>query len=158
MHGHRLLLHGDWMHIFCIIVNCAVKHNKVNLRHASSAEYSLEDDSDLSHTRTATWHKKYQDDNSDLGCTHTATGHRKHRSSQSVAQREEWLAAEQIRDILFFITSSYYACTIPYTSFSLYCIFTLFMYISLLCYYLSFKFRYCCMVEVWGMCLRIAYA
>ena len=30
--------------------------------------------------------------------------------------------------------------------------------VSLLCYYSSFKFLNCCMVEVQGMCLRIAYA
>ena len=42
---------------------------------AISAEDSLDDDSDLSHTRTATGHKKHLDDDSNLGRTHTATGH-----------------------------------------------------------------------------------
>ena len=55
---------------------------------ASSAEDSQDDDSNLSHTHTATGHRKRLDD-SDLGCTRTATGHRKCSSSQTVAQREE---------------------------------------------------------------------
>ena len=73
---------------------------------ASSAEDSQDDDSNLSHTHTATGHRKRLDDSdlgctrtatghrkrlddSDLGCTCTATGHRKCSSSQTVAQREE---------------------------------------------------------------------
>ena len=58
---------------------------------ASSAEDSLDNDSNLSCTHTATGHRKRLDDNSDLGRTHTATGHRKRSSSQTAAQREEEL-------------------------------------------------------------------
>ena len=125
-------------------------------RYDSSAEDRPDDDSDLSRTSTATGHKKRLDDNSDLGRTRTATEHRKHSSSQTVVQREERLAAEKFRHIPFFITSSYYTCTFPYTP-SAYCQYIHAFRVSLLCYYSSFKFMNCCMVEVRDMCLRIAY-
>ena len=121
---------------------------------ASSAEDSPDNDSDLGHTRTATGHRKHPDDNSNLGCTHTTTGHRKHSSSQTLAQWEERLAAERLQHIAFFTSSSYYTCTFPYTS-SAYWTYIHTFRVSLLCYYSSFN---CCMVVVWGMCLRIAYA
>ena len=93
---------------------------------ASSAEDSPDDDSDLSHTRTTTGHRKCLDDKSNLGCTRTATGQMKHSLiSQTVAQREERLAVERLQHIPFFITSSYYTCIFPYTSFSLLYVFTL---------------------------------
>ena len=38
--------------------------------------------------------------------------HRKRSSSQTAAQREERLAAERLRHIPFFISSSYYTCTL----------------------------------------------
>ena len=59
----------------------------------SSVEDSSDNDSDVSHARTATGHKKRPDDDSNLGRTCTATEHRKHSSSQTAAQREEGLAA-----------------------------------------------------------------
>ena len=97
-----------------------------------------------------------RDDDGDLSRTSTATGHRKHSSSQTAAQKEERLAAEKLRHVPFFITSSYYACTFLYTS-SAYCQYIHAFCVSLLCYYSSFKFINCCMVEVRDMCLRIAY-
>ena len=54
---------------------------------ASTADDSLDDDSDFSHT-----------------CT--ATGHKKRSSRQTAAQREERLAVERVQHIPFFITSS----------------------------------------------------
>ena len=75
---------------------------------ASSAEDRPVNNSDLSRTRTATGHKKCLNDNSDLGHTHTTTGQRKRSSSQTAVQREEGLAAEQLRHIPFFSSSSYY--------------------------------------------------
>ena len=59
-----------------------------------------------------TRHKKRPDNDSDLGRTRTATGQKKRSWSQTAAQREEELAAEQLRHIPFFITSSYY-CKSP---------------------------------------------
>ena len=73
---------------------------------ASSAEDSLDDDSDLSRTRTA-------------------TGQKKRSLSQTAAQKEERLVVERLQHIPFFITSSYYTCTLPCTSFSLFAVFTL---------------------------------
>ena len=118
-----------------------------------SAEDSPDDDSYLSPTRTTTGHKKRPEDDSDLGRTRTATGHKKRSCSLAAAQREEELAAERLH------TSSYYTCTFPYTS-SAYCQYIHTFHVSLLCYYSSFKFIHCFMlnVEVRGMCLRIAYA
>ena len=78
---------------------------------ASSAEDSLNDDSDLSCTCTTTGNTKRPEDDSDLGCMHTATGHKKRSSRQTAAQREERLAVERLQLIPFFITSSYYTCT-----------------------------------------------
>ena len=87
---------------------------------ASSAEDSPDDDSDFSRTCTTTRHRKRLDDDSDLGRTSTATGHKKRSLiSQTAAHREERLAVERLQHIPFFITSSYYTCTLPYTSFSL---------------------------------------
>ena len=43
---------------------------------ASSAEDSLDDDSNLSNTCAITGHRKRQDDDSDLGHMRTATGHK----------------------------------------------------------------------------------
>ena len=82
---------------------------------ASSAEDSPDDDSDLSRTRTTTGHRKRPDDDSDLGRTRTATGQKQRSLSQTAAQREERLVVERLQHILFFITSSYYTCTLPYT-------------------------------------------
>ena len=126
---------------------------------AISVEDSLDDDSDLSRSRTATGHKKRPDDDSDLGRTRTATGHKKRSCSLTAAQRDEELAAERLRHIPFFITSSYYTCTFPYTS-SAYCKYIHTLRGSLLCYYSTFIFINCFMVnvEVRGMCLCIAYA
>ena len=59
---------------------------------ASSAEDSPNNNSDLSHLRTA-------------------TGHRQRSSSHTVTQREEYLAAERLWHIPFFLISSYYACS-----------------------------------------------
>ena len=42
------------------------------------------------------------DDNSDLSRTRTATGHRKRSSSQTAAQRKEGMAAERLLHIPFF--------------------------------------------------------
>ena len=95
---------------------------------ASLAEDSPDDDSDLSRTRTTTGHRKRKDDDSDLGRTRTATGQKKRSLSQTAAQREERLVAERLQHILFFITSSYYTCTLPCTSFSLLYAFTLLPY------------------------------
>ena len=92
---------------------------------ASSAEDSPDDDSDLSRTRTTTGHRKCPDDDSDLGRTRTATGQKKRSLSQTAAQREERLVVERLQHILFFITSSYYTCTLSCTSFSLLYAFTL---------------------------------
>ena len=72
---------------------------------ASSDEDSLDDNSDLIRTRTATGHTKCLDDDSDLGPTRTATGHRKRKI---VAQKKERLVAERLRHIPSIITSSYY--------------------------------------------------
>ena len=119
---------------------------------ASSAEGSPDDDSDYSRTSTTTGHRKRLDDDSDLSRTRTATGQKKRSLiSQTAAQREERLAVERLQHIPFFITSSYYTCTLPYTSFSLLYVFTLSPYISLLCYYSSIKFINCGMIEVRGM-------
>ena len=91
---------------------------------ASSAEDSPHDDSDFSRTSTTTGHRKRLDD--DLGRTRTATGQKKRSLiSQTAAQREERLAVERLQRVPFFITSSYYTCTLPYTSFSLLYVFTL---------------------------------
>ena len=49
----------------------------------SSAEDSMDEDSDLSRMRTATGHKKRPDDDSNLGRTRTATGHRKRRGKKN---------------------------------------------------------------------------
>ena len=87
---------------------------------ASSAEDSPDNDRDLSRTCAITGHRKRLNDDRDLGHTCTATGHKKHSSSQTAAQREERLAVERLQHIPFFITSSYYTCTLPYTSFSLF--------------------------------------
>ena len=58
--------------------------------------------------------------------TVTATGQKKRSLiSQTAAHREERLAIERLQHIPFFITSSYYTYTLPYTSFSLLYIFTL---------------------------------
>ena len=93
---------------------------------ASPAEDSPDDDSDFSRTCTTTGHRKHRDDDSDLGRTRTATGQKKRSLiSQTAAQWEERLAVERLQRIPFFITSSYYACTLPYTSFSLLSVFTL---------------------------------
>ena len=86
------------------------------------------------------------DNNSKLSLLHTATGHREHSSSQTAAQREERLSAERLQHIPFFITSSYYTCTVatfPYTSFS--CIFTLFTYPFCVITHLSNK-----LLHSWG--------
>ena len=86
---------------------------------ASSAEDSPDDDNyDFSRTSTTTGHRKRLDDDSDLGHTRTATGQKRSLISQTTAQREERLAVELLQCIPFFITSSYYTCTLPYTSFS----------------------------------------
>ena len=93
---------------------------------ASSVEDSSDDDSDFSGTCTTTGHRKRRDDDSDLGRTRTATGQKKRSLiSQTAAHREERLAIERLQHIPFFITSSYYTYTLPYTSFSLLYIFTL---------------------------------
>ena len=93
---------------------------------ASSAEDSPEDDSDFSRTSTTTRHKKRPDDDSDLGRMRTATVEKKRSLiSQTAAEREERLAVERLQRIPFFTTSSYYTCTLPYTSFSLLYVFTL---------------------------------
>ena len=55
----------------------------------------------------------------DLGRTRTDTEHKKRSSSHNAVQREERLAVERLQHLPFFITSSYYTCTLPYTSFSL---------------------------------------
>ena len=81
---------------------------------ASSAEDSPIDDCDFSCTSTTTGHRKRLDD--DLGRTRTATGQKKRSLiSQTATQREEWLAVERLQRVPFFITSSYYTCTLPYT-------------------------------------------
>ena len=90
---------------------------------------------------------------SDLGRMRTATRHSKRSSSQTAAQREEGLTTERLWNIPFFISSSYYTCTFPYTS-SAYWTYVHTFRVFLLYYYSSFKFIYCCMVEVRGMCLR----
>ena len=81
-----------------------------------------------------------------LSRTHTATGHRKCGSSQTAAQREEWLAAERLRHIFFKISSLYY------TSFSLLTYIHTFRVSFLVI--TSLNFINCCMVEVRSMCLR----
>ena len=92
----------------------------------SSAEDSPDDDSDFSRTCTTTGHRKRPDDDSDLGHPGTATGQKKcSLISQTAAHREERLAVERLQHIPFLITSSYYTCTLPYTSFSLLYVFTL---------------------------------
>ena len=86
---------------------------------ASSVEDSPDDDSDFSRTCTTTGHRKRRDDDSDLGRTRTATGQKKRSViSQTVAHREERLVVERLQRIPYFITSSCYTCTLPYTSFS----------------------------------------
>ena len=91
-----------------------------------AVEDSSDDDSDFSGTCTTTGHRKRRDDDSDLGRTRTATGQKKRSLiSQTAAHREERLAIERLQHIPFFITSSYYTYTLPYTSFSLLYIFTL---------------------------------
>ena len=93
---------------------------------ASSVEDSPDDNSDCSRTCTTTGHRKRRDDDSDLGRTRTATGQKKRSLiSQTAAHREERLAVERLQHIPFFITSSYYTCTLPYTLFSLFYVFTL---------------------------------
>ena len=85
---------------------------------ASSVEDSPDDDSDFSRTCTTTGHRKHRDD-SDLGRTRTATGHKKRSViSQTAAHREERLVVERLQRISYFITTSCYTCTLPYTSFS----------------------------------------
>ena len=120
------------------------------------------DDSDFSRMCTTTGHRKRRDDDSDLGRTRTATGQKKRSViSQTAAHREERLVVERLQRIPYFITSSCYTCTLPYTSFSLLYVFTLSPYISLLCYYSSIKFIYCCMIEVRGksyaLCVCLVY-
>ena len=61
---------------------------------ASTADDSLDNDSDLGRTCTATEHKK---------C-----------SRQTAAQREERLSVERVQHIPFFITSSYYTALAIY--------------------------------------------
>ena len=95
---------------------------------ASSAEDSLDNDSDLSRMCTTTGHRKRPDDDSDMGRTRTTTGQKKRSLSQTVAQREERLAVARLQHILFSIISSYYTCTLPYTSFSILYLFTLLPY------------------------------
>ena len=122
---------------------------------ASSAEDSPDDDSDFSRTCTTTGHRKCPDDDSDLGHTRTATGQKKRSLiTQTVAQREERLAVEQLQHIPFFITSSYtfilllhVPCHIHHFAYCTYSHFPL----SFLCYYSSIKFINCCMIEVRGM-------
>ena len=100
---------------------------------ASSAEDSPDDDSDFSRTCTTTGHRKRRDDDSDFSRTCTTTRHRKCPDDDSdlgrtctaagqkkrslitltAAQREERLAVERLQHIPFFITSSYYTCTLP---------------------------------------------
>ena len=93
---------------------------------ASSAEDRPDADNDFSCMCTTTGHRNRRDDDSDLGRTHTATGQKKRSLiSQTAAHREERLAVERLQHIPFFITSSYYTCTLPYTSFSLLYVFTL---------------------------------
>ena len=93
---------------------------------ASSVEDSPDDDSDFSRTCTTTGHRKRRDDDSDLGRTRTATGQKKRSViSQTAAHREERLVVERLQRIPYFITSSCYTCTLPYTSFSLLYVFTL---------------------------------
>ena len=83
---------------------------------ASLVEDSSDDDSDFSGTCTTTGHRKRRDDDSDLGRTRTATGQKKRSLiSQTAAHREERLAIERLQHIPFFITSSYYTYTLPYT-------------------------------------------
>ena len=79
----------------------------------------------------------------------------KPESRQTAAQREQGLVAERLRHIPFIICSSYNTSTFPYTS-SAYLTYIHSLRVSLLCYYSSPI--NCCMVEVRGMCLRIAYA
>ena len=93
---------------------------------ASSVEDSPDDDSDFSRTCTTTGHRKRRDDDSDLGRTRTATRQKKRSViSQTAAHREERLVVERLQRIPYFITSSCYTCTLPYTSFSLLYVFTL---------------------------------
>ena len=73
----------------------------------------------LSRTCAITGHRKCPDDDSNLGRTRTDTEHKKCSSSHNAVQREERLAVERLQHLPFFITSSYYTCTLPYTSFSL---------------------------------------
>ena len=95
---------------------------------ASLAEDSPDDDSDFSRTSTTTGHRMRLDDDSDLGRTRTATGQKKRSLSQTAAQREERLVVERLKHDLFLISSSYYTCTLPCTSFSLLYVFTLLPY------------------------------
>ena len=129
---------------------------------ASSAEDSPDDNSNLSRTHTATGHRKRPDDDNDFGRTRAATehrnrpddsdfgrtrtatgeatGHRKRSSNHANCGTEgKRLAAKQLRHIPFFITSSYYTCTFPHTSFSLLYVYHTFC-MFLLCYHSSFKF------------------
>ena len=106
---------------------------------------SPDDDSNFSRTSTTTGYRKRLDDNSDLGRTRTATRQKKcSLISQTAAQREERLAVERLQHIPFFITSSYYTCTLPYTSFSLLIFVRIHTFpLFLLCYYSSIKFMNC---------------
>ena len=103
---------------------------------SSSVEDCPDDDSDFSRTCTTTGHRKRRDDDSDLGRARTATGQKKRSViSQTAAHREERLVVERLQRIPYFITSSCYTCTLPYTSFSLLYVFTLSPYSLLLLIY-----------------------
>ena len=133
---------------------------------ASSAEDSPDDNSNLSRTHTATGHRNRPDD-SDFGRTRTATGeatgeatgHRKRSSNHANCGTEgKRLAAKRLRHIPFFITSSYYTCTFPHTSFSLlYIRISHFLHVPSL---LLLIFQIHKLMHGWvrGMCLCIAYA
>ena len=119
---------------------------------ASSAEDSPDNDSDFSRTSTTTGHRKRRDDDSDLGRTRTATRQKKRSLvSQTAAQREERLAVERLQHLPFFNTSSYYTCTLPYTSFSLLYVFTLSPYPFFVITRVSNSYINCGMIEVQGM-------
>ena len=120
----------------------------------SSAEDSPDDDSDLSHTRTATERQKRPDNDSDSGHTRTATRHSKLKPDCCTEGGRIGSRTTSACSFIYFFFILY--MHLPIYIISLLDVYT--FCVSLLCYYSSFTFINCCMVEMQGMCLRIVYA
>ena len=124
---------------------------------ASSAEDSPDDNSNLSRTHTASyWTQEAPEQGQRLG-PYAYSYWTQEVQLKPDCGTEGRTIGSRMTSTYSFLISSYYTCNFPYTS-SAYWTYIHTFHVSLLCYYSSFKFINCCMVEVWGMCFCIAYA